>query len=253
MTDAASLYDCDVMHQRHFPVDYRFTYRVFSLLIDIDELELLNKQTLLSVNGFNLFGVYTKDHGDRSGRDWRLWVDHLLDEQNLPEAKGKIQLLCFPRIVGYGFNPLSLWYCQNENDELIAVICEVSNTFGEHHHYVIHNNNEPLALPVKAEKSKVFHVSPFINMQQRYQFTLDKPDELLRVVIQEYEQNKLMLVATQQGERRVLSTGTLLRYFFLMPLMTMKIMIMIHWHALKIWLGGGKFYRKPKPPIKNVS
>lgn len=251
--DAACVYDCKVVHQRHFPVNYHFKYRVFSLLLDIDKLDAVNKQHLFAVDRFNLFSVYTKDHGDRSGGDWRTWVNTLLDEQQLPQAKHNVKLLCFPRVLGYGFNPLCIWYCENQDRELIAVICEVSNTFGENHHYVLHNNNEPLALPVKAAKDKIFHVSPFINMQQRYQFTMDQPDELLRIVIQEYENNELMLVATQHGKRHAFSTQTLLRFFFLVPFMTLKIMLMIHWHALKIWLAGGKFYRKPKPPIKNVS
>lgn len=248
----ASLYDCQVMHQRWFPHSYRFQYRVFSLLLDIDRLDEIAQQRFLSINRFNLFSIYTQDHGDRSEKSWRTWINETLASQGLKVAH-RVQVQCFPRILGYGFNPLSLWYCYDKQSELYAVVCEVSNTFGEHHHYLLHEGGAPLALPVKANKNKIFHVSPFINMEQEYRFTIDKPGEQLRVVIQEYEQNALMLVATQQGQRHALSSSNLLKYFFKVPFMTFKIMVLIHWHALKLGLAGAKFYRKPEPPDEIIS
>lgn len=249
----SSIYDCQVMHQRLFPQQYRFQYRVFSLLLDIDQLDQVAKQPFFSINRFNLFSVYTKDHGARNATSWRVWIDETLQAQGLNDVASKVQVQCFPRILGYGFNPLSLWYCYNAQAEIFAVVCEVSNTFGEHHHYVLHEHGSPLALPVKADKEKVFHVSPFINMDQQYRFTIDKPTEQLRVVIQEYEDNELMLVATQQGQRHALTSANLLKYFFKVPFMTIKIMTLIHWHALKLWLAGAKFYRKPEPPDEIAS
>lgn len=251
--EAFSLYQSKVMHHRYFPKNYSFSYKVFSLLIDIDRLGQSNKQPLLSHNRFNLFSIYDKDHGARDGSDWRVWIDALLDKEGLTNAKTNIKLLCFPRILGYAFNPLSLWYCFGEDQQLYAIVCEVSNTFGEHHHYVIHNNNQPYAGPVKANKSKNLHVSPFISMDAEYRFTLAVPDEKLSIVINEYQNQELMLTATQVGKQIPLTSGHLLSQFFRMPFMTLKIMAMIHWQALKIWLKGVKFHKKPPAPKEDFS
>lgn len=243
MNAPAYIYTNEVMHARHFPVNYQFTYKVFSFFIDIDRIdEVAQQHRWFSHNHFNLFSLYNENHGARTQQDWRSWINTLLDEHHLPAAKHKVYLLCFPRILGYTFNPLSLWFCYDENDQLQAVIGEVSNTFKEHHHYVLHNHNRPVDLPLRATREKVFYVSPFINMQQEYHFKIDAPDEELRVLINEYENGKPMLVAAQNGEQKPFSNKQLWRCFFSMPLMTLKIITMIHWHALKIWLGGGKYH-----------
>jgi DUF1365 family protein len=253
MNAPANIYSCKVMHQRFFPMHYKFNYKVFSFLVDIDQLDKITKNPLVSLNRFNLFSLNTKDHGARDGTPWRQWLDDLLSKNNIKITRGRTRLLCFPRILGYTFNPISLWFCEDEDHDLIAVICEVSNTFGENHHYLIHNQNKALKLPVKAKKDKHFHVSPFINMRQQYQFSIDQPEEKLRILINEYENDELMLVAMQTGNRKNFTTTNLLLYFFMMPLMTMKIMFLIHWQALKIWIKGGKYHSKPEPPIERTS
>lgn len=251
MNSAMSLYACNVMHRRYFPQNYRFDYKVFSFLIDIDEIQHSNANPLFSINRFNLYSIYTKDHGSRDGMSWRKWIDSILDQQNLGNAKHQVKLLCFPRILGYGFNPLSLWYCFGEDGLLYAVVCEVSNTFGEHYHYVLHNDGHPYKGSVKGHKQKCFHVSPFISMDAEYRFTIDAPDEELLIVINEYQDNALMLTATQTGNQQEITTPHLLGQFFRLPLMTFKIMWLIHWQALKIWLRGGVFHKKPKAPKEN--
>ncbi len=253
MSSAVSLYACDVMHRRHFPQSYRFDYKVFSFLIDIDAFKENNTNPLLSLNRFNLYSIYTKDHGSRDGTDWRTWIDSVLDQHNLSNAKHQIKLLCFPRILGYAFNPLSMWYCFGEDEKLYAIICEVSNTFGEHHHYLLHNDNQPYKDKVKANKKKNFHVSPFIDMEAEYQFTIGVPDDDLMIVINEYQNKKLMLSATQHGKQQIIDTPLLLGLFVRLPLMTLKIMWMIHWQALKIWLRGGIYHKKPEAPKEDFS
>lgn len=253
VSNAVTLYTCDVMHRRHFPQSYRFDYRVFSLLLDIDDYQADKSSSILSFNRFNLFSVFTKDHGARDGSQWRSWADEVLDKQQLSNAKLQIKLLCFPRILGYAFNPISLWYCYGEDQKLYAVICEVSNTFGEHHHYVLHNENKPYSHDVKANKKKNFHVSPFINMNADYQFTIDSPDEDLKIIINEYQDNELMLTATQRGKERKIDTPHLLGLFFRIPFMTLKIMWLIHWQALKIWIRGGTYHKKPEAPKEDFS
>ena len=253
MSDAAALYVSTVMHQRFFPVQYRFTYRVFSLLLDIDRLAELTQNPLLAVNRFNLFSVYTRDHGARDGSAWRPWVIQTLATQGITSVDGKIYLLCFPRVLGYGFNPLSLWFCHAANGDVQAVICEVRNTFGEHHHYVLHNNNQAFPSAISGAKEKIFHVSPFISMQAHYAFRLKPPRESVGIVIQEYQEQRLMLVATQHGKRLPLTTWHLLGCFVRIPWLSVKIMALIHWQALKIWLKGARFYSKPTPPIEDIS
>lgn len=246
MNEPAYIYTNEVMHARHFPVKYRFTYKVFSFFIDIDRIdEVAQQHRWFSHNRFNVFSLYDCNHGARTDQDWRGWINDLLDKHQLPAAKHKIYLLCFPRILGYTFNPLSLWFCYDADNQLQAVIGEVSNTVKQHHHYVLHNHNAPVDLPLKAVREKIFYVSPFINMQQHYHFKIHAPDQKLQVIINEYEDNKPMLIASQHGERQAFNQKQLWKCFFRMPLMTVKVITMIHWHALKIWLGGGK-YHSPK-------
>ena len=251
MLAPAAVFPSTVMHSRRFPVAYRFSYRVFSLLVDIDRLDEVGRNPLFSTNRFNLFSLYQRDHGARDGSAWRGWAETLLRDNGIDAAIGNIQLLCFPRILGYGFNPLSLWFCHDTAGNLLAVICEVRNTFGEHHHYLLPvAANAPI---VTGSKQKVFHVSPLMAMDARYEFFIHPPGDTLNILIHEYVGNELMLIASQQGQRQPFTTGVLLRQFALIPFMTLKVMLLIHWQALKIWLKGGKFYRKPAPPTETVT
>lgn len=245
ISPAIALYRSTVMHQRYFPQRYRFYYQVFSFLIDIDQVKNKPSTALISYNRFNLFSIYQRDHGARDGTGWRIWVNQQLKQKGLNRATYRIKLLCFPRILGYAFNPLSLWYCYGKDDNLYAIIAEVRNTFGEHHHYILHNDNQPYTDKVRAHKNKCFHVSPFISMDAEYRFVMDSPDDTLTIVINEYQQQQLMLTATQNGQQVAMTSTNLLHQFFRVPFMTLKIMLMIHWQAAKIWWRGGTFYKKP--------
>lgn len=253
MSNALSLYTSDVMHRRHFPQSYRFDYKVFSFLLDIDEIGSEKLNPLISINRFNLFSVYTKDHGARDGKAWRDWINPILDKEGLSNAKHSIKLLCFPRILGYAFNPLSLWYCYGEDQRLYAVICEVRNTFGEHHHYVLHKQNQPYTEKVKETKQKVFHVSPFISMDAEYNFILNSPGDQLSIVINEYQDKELMLTASQVGKSVPVTYSTLLYQFFRIPFLSLKVMTLIHWQALKIWIRGGVYHKKPQVPEEDFT
>lgn len=249
---AALLYPSSVMHSRRFPVRYRFSYRIFSFLLDIDRLHEVTRQPLVSLDRFNVFSIHTHDHGTRDGSAWRPWVENTLARQGIA-APAHIRLLCMPRMFGYGFNPLSLWFCYNAAQEVVAVIAEVSNTFGEHHHYLLHQHGEPFQHAITASKTKIFHVSPFIGMQARYQFYLHPPGEQLRILIHEFADDALMLVASQCGKAQAFTTANLLRQLFSVTWVGVKVMALIHWQALKIWLQGAQCYRKPAPPLEEVS
>ncbi|WP_371258990.1 DUF1365 domain-containing protein [Ectothiorhodospira sp. BSL-9] len=248
------LYRTRVMHRRLFPVDYRFIYRVFSLVVDVDRLDALDRRLrLLSVNRFNLLSLDDRDHGARDGTPLRPWAETQLAQAGVDLDGGRIFLLAFPRVLGYVFNPLSLFYCLHRDGSLRAIICEVSNTLGDCHHYVLHNQDQPMDWPVRASQDKLFYVSPFIEMDARYQFRLSEPGQGLSVLIHEYQQSKLMLAASQTGHVRPLTDHELLKAVATMPLMTFKVIFGIHWQALKIWWKGGKYYSKPSSSSEEMN
>jgi len=239
------IYFTKVMHRRLFPVQYRFTYRVFSLLLDLDALD--QTPSLLRIRkGLGLFRFTPKDHGPRDGSPLRPWADQLLREQGITLEGGRIRLLCMPRVLGYGFNPLSLWYCEHADGQLRAVLAEVSNTFGDSHFYLLANGGKPLTWPVRDTASKCFYVSPLMAVAGEYRFRLAKPDESIGVFIRQFHQDgRLELVATQSGNGEPLTNGALWRAFLRTPLMSFKVMAAIHWQALKIWLRGARYVPKP--------
>ena len=241
-----------VMHRRLFPMQYRFSYRVFSLLLDLDALDRLPR--LLSTGRFNLFRFDLRDHGPRDGSPLRPWAEAVLAARGIELAGGRIRLLCFPRVLGYGFNPLSLWYCEHADGRLRAVIAEVNNTFGEHHFYLLADGGAPLDWPLRGAAHKCFYVSPLMDVAGEYRFRLGEPGERLAVLIRQYhDDGRLKLVASQAGQGEPLGDRALLRAFARTPLMTFKVMAAIHWQALKIWLRGARYVRKPKPPQQEVT
>ncbi|WP_022948188.1 DUF1365 domain-containing protein [Methylohalobius crimeensis] len=250
---AASLYYCSIMHARRFPVRYRFRYRLFSLLLDLDALPQYDRK--LKLFGYNRpapVAFYDRDHGPRDGRPLRPWIDQVLEDAGIGLAGGEVSLLTLPRLWGYVFNPLSLWYCRHRDGSLRAVLAEVHNTFGEWHGYLLHEQGRPIQWPLCSKAAKCFHVSPFIGMEAVYHFRLSEPTERLQVSIQEYQEDRLMLIATQSGRREALTDRALLRALCRFPLATFKVILMIHWQALKLWLQKIPLYHKPEPPDQEV-
>ncbi|WP_019625461.1 DUF1365 domain-containing protein [Thioalkalivibrio sp. ALJT] len=246
-----------VMHQRFVPQQYRFRYPVTSALFDIDRLaETARHCRLFSLDRRNLFSLRTRDHGPRDGRPWRPWIEARLAEHGIDLAGGRIRLLTMPRVLGHAFNPLSIWYAWHADGGLRAILLEVRNTFGEHHHYLLHENGAPMALPVRQDKAKTFHVSPFIDMQARYAFTLTppraEPGAALRIAINEYQDRDLMLTATQHGRLQPFNDRALLGAFLRKPWMTLRVLPLIHWQALKIWWRGGRYHPRPPRPAQEI-
>lgn len=249
---ASQLFFGHVMHQRMMPMAYRFAYRIFGLLIDIDLIEQEAAQLKwLSLDRFNLLSIRTRDHGARNGSAWRPWLEKTLAEAGI-ESCARVRLSCFPRVLGYGFNPIAVWYCDNQNGDTIAIISEVSNTFGGVYHYVHHQHGNALQWPVECIADKRFHVSPFIGMNQEYHFKFSQSESGFGVLINEYQQQQLHLIAAQEAELKVLNDRHLIKAFFMMPMMSFKIMFLIHWHALKIWLRGGKFHPYDKQKQQEI-
>ncbi|MDH4458714.1 MAG: DUF1365 domain-containing protein [Nevskia sp.] len=251
---AAALYPSRVMHRRLVAPLYRFVYRVFYIVWDIDRIdEAVSSLRLVSRNRFNVLAIHDRDHGSGAPGGLRSWAETLLQSAGITLDGGRIRLLAFPRLFGFAFNPISMWYCEHRDGTLRAVIAEVRNTFGEKHCYLLASGGEPMPYQRLHEKDKCFHVSPFFDLVGRYRFTLDDPGERLRVVIHETRDGVPILDATLAGERRPLTDAAVLGQVLRMPLMTLKVVAGIHWEALKIWLRGGRFHGKPAAPEHDVS
>ncbi|MDB5735950.1 MAG: hypothetical protein JWN16_2587 [Alphaproteobacteria bacterium] len=228
----SAIYEGWVMHRRLTPRHHRFKYRVFSLLLDLDELPGLGLRFFKHNRG-GLFSFHDRDHGD--GKDLRAWLDGLLARQGIV-ADGARRVLCYPRILGYVFNPLSVWFCHGKDGALKAVVYEVHNTYDERHAYV---------LPVGADDrvvrhgcAKAFYVSPFLSRDCRYQFRIRPPAEDVAVAINEEEAGRPILNASFAGERRGLTDGMLLKMLLRYPLMTLKVVAAIHYEAVRLMLKG---------------
>lgn len=251
----ARLYWCRVMHERLLPFRHRFSYRVFSLLLDIDRLpDLAARSRLFRHNRFGLLSFHDRDHGPRDGSSLRVWVEAALAKQGLGDAAARIQVFCFPRLFGYVFNPLSIFFCYDTADRLRAVLYEVKNTFGDQHSYLIevpaHRNGGPL----EQSAAKRFHVSPFLPMEGEYRFRLLPPGDTIGILIHQHGAGgALQLVASQTGRREAFSDRALLKACIRHPLMTVKVIAGIHWEALQLWRKGAAFFGWTTPPRDPVS
>ena len=245
----SAIYNGQVIHKRFKPKVHYFKYKVFSLLIDLSELEKLDQNVnFFSFNKFNLISFYEKDHGERDGSSLKLWVKKNLEKNNIQVNNIKIKILCYPRIFGFVFNPLSVFYVYNLEDQLISILYEVKNTFGEQHTYIFKVTKDSNL--IQNNCSKKFHVSPFIEMNCNYFFRLLKPGNKISVVIDQYENEDKILYASQDGVRSDFNTKQLIKSYLKHPVMTFKIILAIHFEAFKLWAKGIKFIKK-KIKVKN--
>lgn len=250
---SSGLYLGDVTHRRLRPREHRLSYKIWSLLLDLDELASLDARLrLFSVDRFNLVSFYRKDRGDGSGRDLRQQVEEAMRGAGLHPDGGAIRLLTMPRILGYAFNPLSVFFCFRRDGEIAAILWEVDNTFGERHGYLLPARRDGDGL-VRQRCGKDFHVSPFMDMNLTYDFAVRPPDEKFSLVIDVSDGEGLLLSARHLARRAELGDVALLRQFLKIPLMTMKVVAGIHWEALKLWLKGVRLRRRPEPPRQAVS
>jgi uncharacterized protein len=237
---AAALYFGEVMHARLKPVGLRFSYRVMNSLIDLDRLVEADRQSpLFGVNRAALYSFHEKDHGERDGSSLRAYAARCAAAHGIDLAGGRVLLLCYPRLLGYTFNPLSAYFCTRADGQLVLIIYEVRNTFGDIHPYVLPvKAGEISAAGVRQRQDKLFYVSPFIEMAMRYHFRVSPPGDRVKLRILETDRDGPLLAASFSGRRRALTTATLARSLFTLPLVTFKIVAAIHWQALRLWLKG---------------
>ena len=236
------IYNGAVIHKRFKPKIHFFKYRVFSLLIDLSELEKLDKTiNFFSYNKFNLISFFDKDHGDRDGSLLTDWVKKNLKQNNISSENIRIKLLCYPRIFGYVFNPLSIFFVYDNHSKIIAILYEVKNTFGEQHTYIFKVNDEKI---ITNSCEKKFFVSPFIEMKSKYNFRILKPEKMLSVIIDQSDKEGKLLYASQDGVAKEINNKNMLISYISHPLMTFKVIAAIHFEALKLWLKGVKLVKK---------
>ncbi len=250
---ASALFPGHVTHARFKPKSHKLAYRIYSLLLDLDELDLLHRKLrFFSVDRFNLFSFHRKDRGNGSTADLRRQIETAMIAAGIVADGGPIRLLTMPRLLGWAFNPLSVFFCYGRDMSLKAILWEVDNTFGERHSYLI-----PAEMceddEVVQRCDKAFYVSPFMDMELRYVFRVAPPADTLKIVIQTYDRDGIVLTARHLARRAELTDRALLQAFVSIPFLTLKVVLGIHWEALKIWLKGVNLRKRPQPPAEPIS
>jgi DUF1365 family protein len=257
-TAAVTLYPGKVMHARLKPFGHRFSYRVFTILIDIDRLDEADGQSrLFAINRAGITSFHERDHLDVESLSATLsaQVRQQLADAGLTRAVARVLLLCYPRILGFVFNPISVYFAYGDDGGLLAAIYEVRNTFGGKHTYVC--KVEPGQLTnagLRQSRTKIFHVSPFIELGATYDFRLLPPGTSVALRILESERGEPLLSATFHGDATPLSSANLGWQLLAVPFVTLKVVAAIHWQALKLWLKGARYIPEGQrpPPVSHT-
>lgn len=258
------LYKGQVFHKRFAPKPHEFNHNVYYLSFNIDKIAK-TENAFFSIDRWNLISFFHKDHGrfsqEKSSATGQLreWISFVHKEAGLTFVPNEVWLQAFPRILGYVFNPISVWYSYNEKNQLISVLCEVNNTFGESHNYLL---TKPNLTPIQDgdcfESNKNFHVSPFFNVEGKYKFRisghpLSSNNQKSRLDINYFknsEEKTPTLTTWMSAEKDSWSSWAAFKTFFSYPLLTVKVIFLIHFHALLLFFKGAQFYKKPAPPEK---
>lgn len=244
------LYTGLVRHKRTRPKENSFQYGVYFLYVDLAELDQLDGELRrFGHNGGGLAQFRDRDHGPRDGSPLRPWIDELLGRAGIDLEGGSVCVLAFPRVLGFGFYPVSFWYCFHADGTPRAVLAEVHNTFGGHHNYLLHNHGDVFDWKMHPTVEKVFSVSPFIPMDARYEFRFSAPGDRLNVGIYDYVAGPLLLVASVDVTAEPLTDEAISRAVRKYGPMSLRAWLLIHWQALRIVRKGIRYIPPvPEPP-----
>lgn len=243
----------EVRHARLRPTAHQFAYPTFFLLLPMRAWKTASQEaagwSALPRNRWGWLSFFDRDHGDGSP-DALAWVDRLLCEHGVLDATGEVWLQTYPRVLGYAFKPVSFWYCHRADGELAAVVAEVNNTFGERHCYLLSGSGDRdgVAWGRTLQARKVFHVSPFCDVQGHYEFRFMRTDDRIVARVDHADEQGPLLHTSVSGRLSALSVASARRALWRMPLMTLGVVARIHWQALQLWIKRVPFFRKPEPP-----
>jgi DUF1365 family protein len=250
---ASRLFAGPVTHERLRPRRHRLRYRVFWTLLDLDELPALSgRLRLFSHNRAGLFSFHDRDHGDGSNTPLRAQVASHLRAAGIETGGGPVRIFCMPRVLGYVFNPISLYFCHRPDETLAAILYEVNNTFGQRHTYLLPVTDIENGM-VRQGCAKLLYVSPFMEMAMRYEFRVRLSGNAIAVAIDGIDADGVIIRTALSGARRTLTDANLLRILLGFPLLTLKVIAAIHWEALRLWLKGVKMTKRPPGPERPVS
>jgi uncharacterized protein len=244
----SSLYECTVMHHRLQPLKNRFVYKIFMFSFDLDELEILNDELrLFSHNSWNIFSFRDSDHMQNGKPAIKENILEYLHHNDIELHGGKIYLITNVRTFGYVFNPVSFYFCFNSGGHAVCAIPEVGNTFGEMKPYLLKKDDET-ENGFRKRVTKYFYVSPFIELDTEFDFNLLIPNEKLHITIDDYKDGNKIFLTSLIGKKKPLTDVQLLWYSVRFPLITLQVILLIHWQALKLYLKKLPYFKKTENP-----
>lgn len=255
MSGASALFTGKVTHRRLRPRRHALAYRVFWLLLDLDEIDALDERLrVFSRNRFNLLSFHDADHGFDGRGTLRQQIERRLAAAGIDPPAGAMRILTMPRMLGYVFNPISIIFCHHADGRLGAIVYEVNNTFGQRHFYIAPAGVDAAAgAMLRHGCRKEFYVSPFMGMDLSYDFTVRVPDDLVTLGVNGSDSEGLVIATAMSGLRRPLTDAGLVGALLSHPLLTLKVMAGIHYEALKLWLKGVPLTSRPAPPANAVT
>ncbi len=232
----SSLYQCKIFHKRLKPVKRQFSYSVFMLSLDLDELDqLADKHWLFSRNCWNIYAIKDEDYLDTGYTSIKKKLIAFLKNEGFETNRvSRYVLQTFPRIFGYQFNPVSFYYLEDKNGVVIATVAEVGNTFLEKKMFLIESKDKRDWF--RLETAKDFYVSPFSSVDDQFDFQIGPRNEQWAVNINDLDDEGIVLVSTIRGHQKPITTSRLAWYILRYPLLTLRIIFLIHWHALLMWI-----------------
>lgn len=269
MITAPKLMKARIMHKRHTPRVNSFVYKAFYVAVPIvQDYAKFPKSRLLKFNAKGILSFQDadhgakdhggRDHGDRDGQSLSGWLFAILKQHDIPTDNMQVVLIAHPRMWGYVFNPVSFWLCY-QNSQVIAILAEVNNTFGEAHSYILYKDDlTPITEGDQIKSRKVFHVSPFYHVEGEYKFRFKITDKGFFVALDYYTESlektqELQLSTSLAGTYSEVTDANIAKLLLKQPLMTLFVIIKIHWQALKLWRKGITYIRKPSPPLEDVT
>lgn len=235
---SSCIYAGRVVHKRLAPVPHAFSYRVFALCLDVDEIDSLDEALrLFSHNRRNLLSFRDCDMGDGGEVPIGEKARRQLSDAGLSRFGARIELVCYPRVLGYVFNPLSVYFCRDEGGRVGAIIYEVTNTFGERKSYLVEAESKDAAVLAQS-CAKELYVSPYTGALGSYHFHMVAPGERVLIGVAFREAGRPVLKTHFRGDRIALSDRTIAATLVRYPLMTLKVISAIHVEAARLWAKG---------------